>query len=277
MLKSRVITSIFLALALSSAIIFLPPKGLAAVVAAVVVISAWEWANLSGVVTAWGKGIYSLSVLLFIELVVHFSQLFDPAIQWGLIRDVLGVGCLWWAFALLWVKSYPSSAVIWGARVTRLTMGFLVLIPAWTAFISLRLHDHGIALIFVLVGIVAAADIGAYFSGKAWGNRKLAPNVSPGKSMAGFWGGLAASSVLVVVLWFLFDRSQYSLIEVIVIAAITSLASVLGDLLESMVKRHRGIKDSGNILPGHGGLMDRIDGFTAAAPVFVLSLMLVGS
>ena len=277
MLKSRVITSVFLALALSSAIIFLPAIGLAAMVAGVVAISAWEWANLSAISTALGKCLYSLSVLVLIAAVVHFSQLYGDVIHWSLIRDILGLGCLWWAFALLWVKTYPGSAVIWGAKVTRLVMGFLVLVPAWAAFASLRLHDHGVVLIFVLVGIVASADIGAYFSGKAWGNSKLSPNVSPGKSMAGFWGGLATSTTLVVALWFIFDHSQYSLIEVIVVAVLSSLASVLGDLLESMVKRHRGIKDSGNILPGHGGLMDRIDGFTAAAPVFVLSLMLVGS
>lgn len=158
----------------------------------------------------------------------------------------------------------------------RLLMGYLTLVPAWMALVYLRVHAHGIALIFILIALVAAADIGAYFSGLRWGKAKLAPNVSPGKSWAGFWGGLTASTGLVAMLWLLFDDATHSLPAVLLVALVTSLASVLGDLLESMVKRQQGVKDSGRILPGHGGMMDRLDSMTAAAPVFALSLLLAG-
>ena len=155
-------------------------------------------------------------------------------------------------------------------------MGVMTLVPAWVAVIYLRQHEHGIELIFIMVAIVAAADIGAYFSGKAWGKSKLAVAVSPGKSWAGFWGGLVSSVSVVVVLWLIFDGGRHGLLAVVATVVVTALASVLGDLLESMVKRQQGIKDSGRILPGHGGMMDRLDSMTAAAPVFALCLLLAG-
>ena len=155
-------------------------------------------------------------------------------------------------------------------------MGLLVLVPTWFALMALRLHSNGVGLIFVLIALVTAADIGAYFTGKAWGKAKLAPNVSPGKSWAGFWGGLVTSALLALSLWWLLDGGQHSGLAVMAIAVATSLASVLGDLLESMVKREQGVKDSGRILPGHGGMLDRLDSMTAAAPVFALCLLLAG-
>jgi phosphatidate cytidylyltransferase len=129
----------------------------------------------------------------------------------------------------------------------------------------------------MLVALVAIADIGAYFFGRRFGKAKLAPAVSPGKSWAGFWGGLACSVSFMAALWYFWPGGMpVGLPAMLVLAAITSLASVLGDLLESMVKRHRGIKDSSQLLPGHGGVMDRVDSLTAASPVFALGLMSVG-
>lgn len=280
MLKQRVITAVVMILLLGAGILLLPPVWLAGLFALVVIVASWEWAGLSGL-NAWpAKAAYALLVAGLMALACGYSQLLSERSSDQPVRDVLGLGCLWWAIALLWVKSFPASAVIWRPVLMRLLMGLLVLIPAWVAFVFLRLHSHGVGFIFVLIAIVTTADIGAYFSGKAWGKSKLAPNVSPGKSWAGFWGGLAASSVLALLLWLtlglLMDSSAFELTTVIAVAVVTSLASVLGDLLESMVKREQGVKDSGRILPGHGGLMDRIDSMTAAAPVFALCLLLAG-
>ena len=158
----------------------------------------------------------------------------------------------------------------------RVLMGYLVLVPAWLAFVALRLNEHGAAYLFILVGLVACADTGAYFTGKAWGKSKLAVDVSPAKSWAGFWGGLACCCVFAVLLWLAFGSTANALQTVVAVAIVTGLASVLGDLVESMVKRYQGVKDSGAILPGHGGIMDRLDSLTAAAPVFALCLLLVG-
>jgi len=156
-------------------------------------------------------------------------------------------------------------------------MGVAVLLPTWLALSYLRNLPNGAWLLLMLVALVAIADIGAYFFGRRFGKAKLAPAVSPGKSWAGFWGGLACSVSFMAALWYFWPGGMpVSLPAMLVLAAITSLASVLGDLLESMVKRHRGIKDSSQLLPGHGGVMDRVDSLTAASPVFALGLMSVG-
>ncbi len=261
---------------IASVIIWLPVEAMALLFTAMVLIAGWEWAALAGLSSVTSRVLFSGAVLLLIVLTAWHCQIFSESVQWHRVRDVLGLGCLWWAIALLWVKSYPGSAVIWHSIPMRLLMGLLTLLPAWLALVYLRLHEFGVPIIFILIALVASADIGAYFTGRAWGNAKLAPNVSPGKSWAGFWGGLALSTSLAALLWFLFGRDHWSLVAVVVVAIFTALASVLGDLLESMVKRERGVKDSGTILPGHGGMMDRLDSMSAAAPVFALSLILIG-
>lgn len=275
MLKQRIITAIIMVSLIATGIVALPVEGLAAMFALLVLVAAWEWAGLSGLLSPIRRGCYTLACGLLMAVAAWYSQLFSPQLHADRLQDLMGLACLWWAIALLWVKSFPASAVIWQSTAMRVLMGFLTIIPAWVALVYLRLHEHGQLLIFLLIALVAAADIGAYFSGRAWGKAKLAAAVSPGKSWAGFWGGLICSSALAATFWLLADLKQ-DLLPVMAVAVVTALASVLGDLLESMVKRQQGIKDSGRILPGHGGMMDRMDSITAAAPVFALSLMLAG-
>ena len=275
MLKQRVITAIIMVSVIATGIIYLPERALAILFAALVLVAAWEWAGMSGLLSVFGKSLFTLSTAALLYWFSEYTSLFDVIVNFDKLQDIIGLGCLWWAIALLWVKSYPASALIWKSIPMRILMGYLTLVPAWLALVYLRLHSDGIALIFLLIAMVVAADTGAYFSGRAWGKAKLAAAVSPGKSWVGFWGGLASSCLLVVLLWFFVGASQ-PILAVIAVAVVTSLASVLGDLLESMVKRQQGIKDSGVILPGHGGMMDRLDSITAAAPVFALSLMLTG-
>ena len=276
MLKQRVVTAVIMISLIAAGIFLLPPLGLAGLIAVLVVIAAWEWSALAGLSGFISKLLFTLSVAILLVLSASHTRILGVDTNWDNVRDILGLGCLWWTIALLWVRSFPGSAMVWSAIPMRLLMGYLTLVPAWMALVYLRVHAHGIALIFILIALVAAADIGAYFSGLRWGKAKLAPNVSPGKSWAGFWGGLTASTGLVAMLWLLFDDTGHSLPAVLLVALVTSLASVLGDLLESMVKRQQGVKDSGRILPGHGGMMDRLDSMTAAAPVFALSLLLAG-
>ncbi|MCV6625859.1 MAG: phosphatidate cytidylyltransferase [Cellvibrionaceae bacterium] len=272
MLKQRVITAVILALVFLAALFKLPLPLFSAFVAMVVLIGAWEWANLSGLPKAWQRAAYVGLIAALLALVAYSTHLFDDH-SVNISKAILMVGCLWWAIALLWVQGYPGSAAHWGSRWFKVLMGVAVLVPTWLAFSFLRGQPSGAWLILIVVLIVACADIGAYFSGKALGKRKLAPAVSPGKSWEGFWGGVASCVALALVVAYLADVSVWATLLLIVPAG---LASVLGDLLESMVKRQRGIKDSSALLPGHGGVLDRVDSLTAAAPVFALALSVTG-
>ena len=273
MLKERLITAVLLALALLGLIFYAAGNWFNFAIAIVVAIAAWEWANMSGLSAQWQRVLYTLFIVIGIIGCAVYVGLFNSA-QFAIdeVRNVMLAAGVFWAIALLWVQSYPGSSVIWGRTWSRALMGVFVLIPTWLAFVFLRSEPNGEWLIILLVGIVACADVGAYFFGRAFGKRKLSLAVSPGKSWEGFWGGFACCLVLALGLNFYFDSGGI----LIAIIAPVALVSVLGDLLESMVKRNCGIKDSSNLLPGHGGIMDRVDSLTAAAPIFALALIVSG-
>ncbi|WP_062060585.1 phosphatidate cytidylyltransferase [Cellvibrio sp. OA-2007] len=277
MLKQRVITALILAVIFLTALFGLPSGYFSFFIGAVLLIGAWEWANLSGLPAIWQRLVYSLVLLVLLvgtSLYLGFEGEASPRLNALAIRDVLIVGCGWWALALLLVQSYPSSSVLWGHKALRLMIGGLVLIPTWVALVYVRQQDNGAWLVLLLMLVVAVADSGGYFAGRRFGRHKLASAVSPGKTWEGFAGGFLANCLLAVVLGQLLNMS---LLLMLVLIVPTSLVSVLGDLLESMVKRHAGAKDSGSILPGHGGILDRVDGITAAAPVFALALLASGA
>lgn len=277
MLKQRIITALILAAVFIAALFYLPVPLFSGFIALIVLVAAWEWANMSGFQSTWQRIAYVLAVVVAMVAIASYLQLSPWAasliIDPQQYRGLLLVGCAWWALALLLVQGYPSSAILWGAPAIRALMGLVVLIPTWLAFTYVRAQENGIWLVLLIAVIVAAADIGGYFAGRRWGKRKLKPAVSPGKTWEGFAGGVLANLLVALGLW-LFTPGSLWLILAIVVP--TSLVSVLGDLLESMVKRHRGIKDSGTLLPGHGGVLDRVDSLTAAAPVFALAILASG-
>jgi len=275
MLKQRVITGIVLALSFLAALFVLPAFGFIALMAVVLAYAAWEWGRLAGLTSAAGRGFYMLAVIAVAGALAAYLGFEQNILLAEKSRFLLLLACTWWAIAMLWVQSYPSSAILWGRRWLCLSMGVFVLLPMWLAFAGLMSLAEGPKLVLAVVLLVALADIGGYFVGRAIGRTKLAPKVSPGKTWEGLLGGqLAIFLVVGMTGWFLgFDASRIGLW--LGLAMVTGLASVLGDLVESMVKRHRGVKDSGTILPGHGGVLDRIDGLTAALPVFSLLLSLL--
>lgn len=275
LLKQRILTGIGLAVGLVLVVLYVPLPVLAALFGFAMLIAAWEWSNLAGYVQGWARLSYAFAHgLIMFAVYVHCG--FSDAFQLEMIQPILGLAGLWWSIALLWVMGYPASATLWNTRPMLGLMGILVLIPAWLAVLYLLNQTNGRWWLLFMFVVVAAADIGAYFSGKRFGRRKLAMAVSPGKSWEGVCGGLMVCALLAWLTYILAQPSQLSLTGFMAIVLCTVLVSVLGDLLESMVKRQRGVKDSGTLLPGHGGLLDRIDGHTAAAPVFALGLILVG-
>ncbi len=274
MLKQRVITGIALALAAVLAIAFLPRLGLIVFLGLVTLAALWEWSDLAGLEGATARLVYCAVFLACMFGLISSTGLLGAAPKVWIVSWILSLTAVWWLVALVWVKGFPATAARWNAVWVRAVMGYCALLPAWFALVYLRVQPRGEWLILFLLVLVASADIGAYFSGSAFGRRKLAPLVSPGKSWEGFFGGLILALVVAVVSWRLFWPELLSLPALLGIAAATVLASVLGDLVESMLKRQRGVKDSGQLLPGHGGVMDRIDSISAAAPLFALGLLL---
>ena len=260
MLKQRIITAAWLVPLALLGLFGLEGGAFALFIAAIVLIAAWEWTNLAGLSAPVGRllGVAGLAALMALCWVTGAVQAIWP----------LWLGALGWLVNLYWVTGYPARGQQWQSSAMRLAMGLWVLLPTWVGFSMLR--DSGaVWLLFVLL-LVWGADIGAYFVGRACGRRKLAPRVSPGKSWEGVAGGLAVTALLAlgVATWQGLGVSGGLLL--LGITLVVTLASVLGDLLESMLKRHRGIKDSSALLPGHGGVLDRVDSLTAAVPLFAL-------
>ncbi|MGH1486286.1 MAG: phosphatidate cytidylyltransferase [Cellvibrionaceae bacterium] len=274
MFKLRVITGSIMAVAFLLSLFLLPPIGFTVFITLVLLAGAWEWSNLSSFELTYQRIIYCLSVITAIGALAFYMGAFSGKISLSSVREVLLVACAWWAIALLWIQGYPSSGILWGARWIRALMGYLVLVPAWVALVYLYQVNNGPWFILLVMLTVFVADTGAYIFGKALGKRKLAKHVSPGKSWEGFLGGLFCCVVLAIAIHFLTHFGTWQ--SLLVVLLCTSSVSVVGDLLESMIKRHRGIKDSGHMLPGHGGMMDRLDSITAAAPVFVIGAILFG-
>lgn len=268
MLKLRVYTALALVVPFVAILWFGSWLHFAILAGLVVIMAAWEWAGLAGCSR-------SISRSLYVGLIAGSGLILGWLLAWTAQQQHLQMlfvaSTVWWGLALLWVQGFPSSAVIWGSSPVRLIMGWFVLVPAWLAFLYLRSQPAGAWLVLMVVFTVAAADIGAYFSGRAFGRIKLAKNVSPGKTWEGVVGGLLFAVMLAAAVNVFWIRGGW--LSLLVIVVPTVLVSVLGDLLESMVKRHQGVKDSGSLLPGHGGFMDRIDGLVAAAPVFAFAVL----
>jgi phosphatidate cytidylyltransferase len=270
MLKERVLTALVL-VAVLLAFLFSPALWTLGFFALVLVLAAWEWAGLAGLSSNVRAG-YAL--LLGVGIACLFLGLVKQGqVNAEAVRAILGVACAGWAILLLWVKTYPGSAAIWGGSVMRSCLGVLVLLPVWVALIYLRFQESGSWLILYVILLVACADTGAYFTGRAFGKHKLAPQVSPGKTIEGALGGLALVCVFATVVSVTLLPAGLPVVSFLIVSLFAALASVLGDLVESMVKRHQGVKDSGTLLPGHGGVMDRVDSLTAAIPVFTFGLV----
>ena len=193
-------------------------------------------------------------------------------------RPWLAATALLWSAMLVGLKYYSAGRGVWGHAWVRAVMGWLMLAATWLAVIVCLTLINGPFVVFLLILTVAAADIGAYFAGRRFGQHALAAEISPAKTWEGFWGGMLCVALLATFIWQNLPLSQLHLGwgSLMVLGLATAGASVVGDLTVSLLKREVGLKDSGSLLPGHGGLMDRLDSICGAAPVFALGLLLIG-
>jgi phosphatidate cytidylyltransferase len=263
-LRKRVATAAVLIALLLVVLFWLPAAATVVVLTLAVLMGAWEWSAF----LKWAdpRARSAFVGLIAVLLPAAWLATRTPA---GL-GALLGAALLWWLVALVWIVVAPRAVRPWSAALA----GILSLVPAWLALTRLRLEaQHGAQWVLFALLLVWMADIGAYFFGRRFGRVRLAPAVSPGKTWEGALGGLFASGIVAVIgsAWFRLPLEQFL---VLCLAAVAF--SIVGDLTESLLKRFAGMKDSGTLFPGHGGVMDRIDSVTGAAPVLLLGLTFLG-
>jgi len=281
-LKQRVLTAVILLVTLILATTQLSSFYFSLFVAAVILIAAWEWTGLISPNKEIAKLPYlaSIAAMLLGSFFLLGISPDEPSIDGFRASLVLMLGLLFWLISLFFLAGYPENSSLWNDESKIALMGVLVLMPTFAGIVVLKYLLPSGYLVLALVILVAAVDIGAYFFGVNFGSRKLAEKLSPKKSWEGVWGG-AAVCLLVAALfvWLMHNNLQALSSMQVAILLILSVGvtffSVVGDLIESMLKRNCGVKDSGTVLPGHGGVLDRVDGLVAATPLFVLTMMLV--
>jgi len=271
-LTIRIVTGSILAGAVVLVTLLFAAPWFALVVAFFVLVGTWEWAGIAGWSSPSARLAYcavSVAVLAAAGWLIQSTA--------GTLA-LLACGLVWWLVALAWVVRVQQGLALdaLDSPLVRGVAGWLVLMPAWGAVVGLHTQpESGTWLLLYLMLLVSTADTAAYFIGRWLGRRRLAARVSPGKSVEGAGGALVAVALLALAVALVADVGAP--MGFVALSVVTAMASILGDLTESVFKRRAGLKDSGSIIPGHGGILDRVDSITAAAPVFVLGLILQGS
>jgi phosphatidate cytidylyltransferase len=269
--KQRVVTALLVTPIAIAVILLLPTIPFAIFIAALCLIASWEWTRLSGMRSRPWRGV--LVALVGASMPALWCCR-ESWFWWALI----GVGAVWWLFATLWLRHFSFAAAPTRENTAlKLLGGALAVLPAWTAM--MQIHNaqpelHTWALYALM--LVWAADTFAYLAGSRWGKTKLAPQISPGKTIAGVYGALGGSAVIAIVGGWLLNVRDLTLLPLVVLGMISVAFSIVGDLFESLIKRHAGVKDSGALFPGHGGVFDRLDGVFAALPIFALGKAMLG-
>ena len=270
MLRLRIITALCMLAVFLPALFFMPPMLFSIATVPLVLAAGWEWSRLAKIRSVAARVGYLLLIVISLFVASYWLGLpdtFDPERAQQLLLVAVGV----WAFIFLWIQGYPSSAILWSARPVLGLLGLILLAFTWIAIVTILNYRSGQWLLLLAIVIIVLADVGGFFAGKYFGKHKLAPIISPGKTWEGFAGGLVLEVILVgSLVWFMFGNVSVIGLWLLVISV--ALYSVLGDLFVSMIKRHSGVKDSGQLLPGHGGVLDRIDGVMAGLPMFGLIL-----
>lgn len=270
MLLQRTLTALLLAPLVILLILLAPTTVFAPIIGITFLGAMWEWTRLSGLKDSAARG----GVLVATAVLLVLCWLARDSVWWPIL---IAVGVSWWIVACQWLRHFAFAAAPTRENLLiKLGAGMLVIVPAWVAVVTIHAGDHGHWWTLLALFIVWAADIGAYFSGRQFGRRKLAPTISPGKTWAGVYGAFVAGGAMALGGGLLLDVSGGKLVGLLVLSVFTVIASIVGDLLESLMKRHAAVKDSGSLFPGHGGLLDRLDSVFAALPVFAAGKLLLG-
>jgi phosphatidate cytidylyltransferase len=285
MTRTRLLAASVMAPVAIAAVLLLPTPWMAVVSAVVFLIGLWEWLKLAEIDDPIAR-----SVLLVVNLLLIVALVWASRSATGgsliLLKLMAMLGVIWWLLAVIWLRHYNfASDHDTHARMFKLAAATLSVVPAWCALVYIHSGGEtadanaaaqGPRWLLLALSIVWAADSGAYFAGRKFGRTKLSPRISPNKTVEGLIGGVAAGMVLALVAAPFAGASVKQLPAVAIVAIWTILFSVVGDLYESLLKRHVGAKDSGSLIPGHGGVLDRIDSVLAALPVFALGKLLFG-
>lgn len=267
MLYQRILTAIPLAAFVCWIIFFQPTSVFFYFALFIVLISAYEWARLSAIQNIYIRGGYAL---LITATAWSMQQYAADYIPWSIF-----IAVMWWFSITFYLKFAKPKTASSDLKLDKLLVAFLVLPAAALAMQKIHAFQagpfiQGAALLFYALSLVWVADIGAYFAGKKFGKNKLAPNISPGKTKEGLLGAVITTTLYTLAASFYFDLDRDRAIMLVMLSVIVTFISVTGDLYISFLKREAGLKDSGNILPGHGGMLDRVDSVLAAMPVFLL-------
>lgn len=271
MLKQRVLTALFLAPLAVCAVLFLSTELWALFLAVLCATGLLEWSRLIGLrLVYWRLGLVAINLALMALIWQHRAH---DALEIALV-----CGAAWWLVAPMWLRHYSFAQAPRKRFLTlKAVAGTLAVVPAWAAAVLLhRIPDVGPYWVLFVIMLIWCADTGAYFAGKRYGHTKLAPSISPGKTIAGVYGALIACAGFAVVAGLLLEHSGIGLATLVVLSLVTVVFSIVGDLFESLIKRHSGAKDSGALFPGHGGVFDRLDSLFAALPVFAAGKLLAG-
>jgi phosphatidate cytidylyltransferase len=300
MLLQRILTALVLIPLIIGAVFYLPSNAyfsyFSVVMAVIVLIGAWEWTNLISMDKLWMKLVFLVMLIvpmIGVTLWTQFLELMATLLEWQDLKEYSGVieylvfpPVLFWVLVMILIRQVPTQLLQFQPRIRyKALIGWFILLAAWM-FIS-RLHtlyQAGMVMYFLI--LIWSADIFAYFAGKKFGKEKLSPDISPGKTVEGFYGALVAGLVCgigfnVFLKIFYGTNVEYSDLhyvtsfDFVLLSVLTVLTSVYGDLFFSLVKRQKGVKDTGSILPGHGGILDRIDSAIAAAPFFYAGVYLI--
>jgi phosphatidate cytidylyltransferase len=278
-LKQRILTALVLMPLVILAVLWLPHRWFAVVLTAILLVGAWEWAHIAGIVSKAWRINYVIGAGL---LLTALTWLLHAKIIW--LQTLLWVIFIGWSIALISViriNTLPNlldtSASNKAVSIISAICGYLILAGTFIGIIGIRqYYAHGPQLLLALMILIWVADSAAYFTGRALGKHKLAVHISPGKSWEGVGGAVLATALTAYLVGNIFNQSMSEQVRFQLVCLVSVGFSILGDLTESLFKRLAGVKDSGRILPGHGGVMDRIDSMTAAAPVFLLGLFVAG-